>query len=152
MKKGYHLNHIGASKNAIEPLLKAYKMNPHESGLEFELSYAYNATGQFQKAVDILEKALKNNPEDYMFYRELGYSYINLKKPLEAEKIYKKGISISNADSQKAEMAYNMEGVYYQAKDKTKFEEWAKETKKFAKPESQFAKNIVLMETELQKL
>lgn len=149
-RKGYHLNHVGASKNAIPVLLKAYKMNAHEKGLEFELSYAYNATGEFQKAVEVLEKALKNNPKDHMFYRELGYSYINLKKPLEAEKTYKKGILVSNDDSQKAEMAYNMAGVYYQSKEKNKFEEWAKQVKKFAKPESQYAKNIILMENELK--
>lgn len=149
-KKGYFLNHFGASTYAIGPLLKAYKLNPHEKGLEFELSYAYNATGEFQKAVEVLEKALKNNPKDHMFYRELGYSYINLKKPLEAEKIFKKGILVSSDDSQKAEMAYNMAGVYYQSKEKSKFEEWAKQVKKFAKPESQYAKNIALMENELK--
>jgi len=150
VRKGYHLNHIGASKNALEPLLKAYKINPHESGLEFELSYAYNAIGEFQKAVEVLEKALKNNPKDHMFYRELGYSYINLEKPSEAEKIYKKGISISTDDSQKAEMAYNMAGVYYRSKEKNKFQVWAKQVKKFAIPESQFVKNIDLMEAELK--
>ena len=149
-RKGYHLNHIGASKNAVPVLLKAYKMSPHEKGLEFELSYAYNAIGEFQKAVEVLEKALKNNANDPMFYRELGYSFINLEKPLEAEKIYKIGISILKDDSQKAEMAYNMAVVYYQSKEKSKFEEWAKQVKKFAKPESQYAKNIALMENELK--
>lgn len=150
VRKGYFLNHIGASTNALEPLLKAYKLNPHEKGLEFELSYAYNAAGEFKKAVEVLEIALKNNPKDHMFYRELGYSYINMKKPLEAEKVYKKGILVSNDDFQKAEMAYNMAGVYYQSKEKSKFEEWAKQVKKFATPESQYAKNIALMENELK--
>ncbi|RRJ91399.1 tetratricopeptide repeat protein [Flavobacterium macacae] len=149
-RKGYHLNHIGASKNAVPVLLKAYKMSPHEKGLEFELSYAYNAIGEFQKAVEVLEKALKNNANDPMFYRELGYSFINLEKPLEAEKIYKIGISILKDDSQKAEMAYNMAVVYYQSKEKSKFEVWAKQVKKFAKPESQYAKNIILREDELK--
>ena len=150
-RKGYHLNHIGASKSAIPVLLKAYKMSPHEKGLEFELSYAYNATGEFQKAVEVLEKALKNNANDPMFYRELGYSFINLEKLVEAEKIYKIGISILKDDSQKAEMAFNMAGVYFRSKEKGKFEIWSKEVKKFADKNSQFIHYLNQMETEMNK-
>src|SRR5690606_16633785 len=76
--EGYHFNHVGASDLALKPLLKAYEIEPHFDGLEFELSFAYNHLGQYEKAIPILEKAIENNPKNFYFYRELGFSYVNL--------------------------------------------------------------------------
>lgn len=40
--EGYHFNHVGACALALKPLLKAYEIDPHFDGLEFELAFAYN--------------------------------------------------------------------------------------------------------------
>lgn len=135
---GFHYNAVGASKNAIEPLLKAYKIEPHYKGLEFELAYAYNATQNYEKTIEILDKAIKNDPENFWFLRELGFAYKNLGNLEKAEETYKKGISISTDKNQKAEMAVNMTQSYFQIKNKPKFEEWAKITKQYTDKGSQF--------------
>lgn len=148
---GNHLNHAGAVENALISLLKAYEVDPHFKGLEFELSFAYNALQKFDKAIEILEKAIENNPNDYQFYRELGYSYVNLKKIKEAEKTYLKGIKITDKDLEKSEMCVNMAQVYFKMKNEKKFNEWSGRTLKYAKEGSQYAKYIEYFKSEWNK-
>lgn len=130
--EGYHYNHIGQCLKALIPLEKAYKIDPHYEGLEFEIAYAYNALKQYEKAKTILIKAIENNPNNYFFYRELGFAYRYLNKIELAETTYRKGISISDNDFQKSEMAVNMALHYFFAKDREKFDEWGKLTRKFS--------------------
>jgi tetratricopeptide (TPR) repeat protein len=151
VKMGYHYNHVGASQFALKPLLNAYKKDPHFEGLEFELSYAYNALNQFEEAITVLEKAIHNNPNNYFFFRELGFSYKNLNRVEDAERIYKKGISISDNDFEKSEMAVNMAQTYFELRNKTKFDEWAKLTRKFAEKDSRYAKFIDYFESNWDK-
>lgn len=148
---GYHYNHIGVSKNAIEPLLKAYKEEPAYKGLVFELGFAYNATQQFDKAIPVLEKGLKSAPKDQLIFKELGYALINSEQFDKAEKVYLKGISIAETEAIKAEMAVNMSQVFFIQKNKTKFNKWAKITRKHAKDAPQFTKYIDYFEAELNK-
>lgn len=133
VKIGYHYNHVGASKNAIKPLIAAYERDPRFEGLEFELGYAYNATKQYEKAIEVLTKAIQNDSTNSWFYRELGFAYKNINRIADAEKMYNIGISISKDDSQKGEMAVNMAQTYYQLKDKPNFEKWAKLVRRYSK-------------------
>ncbi|WP_396172991.1 tetratricopeptide repeat protein, partial [Flavobacterium sp.] len=89
---GFHYNHVGACEKALVYLEKAYKINPHYEGLEFELAYAYNHLGQYEKSIPVLEKAIKNNPKNYYFFRELGFAYVKQNKIDLAEETYLKGI------------------------------------------------------------
>ncbi len=141
-KNGYHYNHVGASKNAIKPLLEAYKIEPNYKGLEFELAYAYNATKNHEQAIEILTKAIENDPKNFWYLRELGFAYKNIGKLDKAEETYIKGIAISDDKNQKAEMAINMAQSYFQTKNKEKFDEWAKITQQYAEKNSQFDKFI----------
>lgn len=134
---GYHYNHVGASQNAIESLLKAYAIEPHYKGLEFELAFAYNATKNYEKAIEVLTKAIENDANNFWFIRELGFAYKNIGNIEKAEETYKKGIAISNDKNQKSEMAVNMAQSYLQKKDKKKFDEWAKITKQYTDKGSQ---------------
>ncbi|TPN86345.1 tetratricopeptide repeat protein [Aquimarina algicola] len=143
---GYHYNHVGASELALDPLLKAYDIEPHFDGLEFELSFAYNHLGQYEKAILILKRAIENNPKYFYFYRELGFSYKNLNRIEKAEKTYRKGIKMSNNNFEKSEMAINMAQSYFELRNKEKFDEWAKLTKKYAKKGSRYAQFIDLFE------
>jgi len=148
---GNHLNHAGAVENALIPLLKAYKLKPHLKGLEFELSFAYNALKKFDKAIEILEKAIENNPNDFQFYRELGYSYMNLDKIDKAENTYLKGIKMSKSDFEKSEMCVNMAQAYFKIKNEKKFNEWSEKTLKYAKKGSQYVKYIEYFKSEWNK-
>ncbi len=149
--EGYHFNHVGASDLALQPLLKAYEIEPHFDGLEFELSFAYNHLGQYNKAIQILEKAIQNNPENFYFYRELGFSYVNLNQIDKAEKIYRKGIEISDNDFEKSEMAVNMAQAYFKLKNKEKFDEWARLTKKYATNDKRYLQYIEYFEQNWDK-
>ena len=148
---GYHYNHVGASHLALAPLLEAYKKEPHHKGLEFELSYAYNALKQFDEAIIVLEKAIDNDSSNFYFYRELGYAYKNLNKISKAEAVYKIGIAISNNDFEKSEMAVNMAQSYFEIRNKEKFEEWAEITLEYAKEDSQYAKYISIFKENWDK-
>ena len=124
-------------------------MDKHAEGLEFELAYAYNATEQYEKAVSILRVAIENNPNYYFFYRELGYALIRLNKIEEAEETYLIGIKMSDDKFQQSEMAVNMAQAYFNLKNKEKFKEWAKLTKKYADKNSQYVKYIKHWEKEI---
>ncbi len=146
VKIGYLYNKVGASHNAIGPLLKVYEKEPHFQGLEFELAYAYNATKNFDEAISVLNKAIKNEPKNSLYYRELGFALKNQNKLDDAEKTYLKGIKLSKDKSQKAEMAINMAQSYFIAKNKQKFDEWAKLTKKYSEKSSRFCQYIDYLE------
>lgn len=148
---GYHYNHAGACQLALEPLLKAYKMDPHFEGLEFELSYAYNHLGEFEKAIPILDRAIAFNPGNFYFYRELGYAYVNTSRIDEAETTYRTGVDKSNNDFEKSEMAVNMAQAYFNLKNKTKFDEWAKLTRKYAEKDSRYVQYIDYFEQNWDK-
>jgi len=142
---GYFYNHVGACNTALDILNKAYSIEPHHKGLEFELSFAYNALGQYENAIPVLEKAIDNNPNDFFFYRELGFSLCNINKPEDAETVYIKGIEICDNDPQKSEMAVNMAQAYFLSKNKTKFDEWYKITKKYVEKDSQIDQFIEML-------
>jgi tetratricopeptide (TPR) repeat protein len=145
---GYHYNHVGACEKALTFLEKAYKINPHFDGLEFELAYAYNHLGLYEKAIPILDKAISNNPKNYYFFRELGFAYVKQNKIDLAEKTYSKGIKMSDNDFEKSEMALNMTQGYFKSKNRKKFDEWSKITRKYAEPNSQYAQYIDMFEKE----
>ena len=143
---GFHYNHVGACELALEHLEKAYKIEPHHEGLEFELAYAYNALEQFEKSIPILINAIENNKKNFYFYRELGFAYKNVGEIEQAEKIYKKGLRISKNKFEKSEMAVNMAQAYLEQKNRIKFDEWAKLTIKYAEKGSRYAQFIDLFE------
>jgi len=142
VRMGFLYNSVGASHNALEPLLKVYEKEPHFEGLEFELAYAYNATQQFDKAIDVLDKAIKNEPKNFWFYRELGYSYLHQNQINSAERTYLQAMEMTTDKFQKAEMAFNMASYYFSVKNKPKFEEWAKLAKQYADTNSQYYQYI----------
>lgn len=148
---GLHYNSVGGSTYAIPILENAYKKEPHHKGLEFELAFAYNATKQFEKAVPVLEKAIKKNNKDYLLYKELGFALMNLERFDEVEKTYKKGISISEREDMKAEMAANMTSVFLHLNNKTKFFEWIEILKKHTKDNPQMKQYVDLFLSEWNK-
>lgn len=148
---GYHFNHVGASHNAIAPLIKAYNIEPHYKGLEFELAFAYNATKQFKKAIPVLESAIANKNNDQFIYKEFGYSLISLKEFEKADKIFTEGLKNAKDESIKAEMAVNMCSVYFNKKDEKKYKKWLKIANQHVKENSQLSKYITYFETEWKK-
>ncbi|MEP0264246.1 tetratricopeptide repeat protein [Dokdonia sp.] len=93
-------------------------------------------------------KAIDHNPNNFYFYRELGFSYRYLGNIEEAETTYTKGIEISDDDFEKSEMAVNMANYYFLIKNRKKFEEWAKLTRKYSTTERGYNHYIDYFEKE----
>lgn len=148
---GWHYNHMGACEHALIPLLAAYEKEPHYKGLEFEIGFAYNALQAFAEAKEVLEKAYKHDPKDPFILRELGYTYKGLGEIDKAEKIYTDGMKKSKNDFEKSEMALNMAQVYFQLKNRKKFDKWAKLTRKYAEEGSTYAQYIDYYEAQWEK-
>lgn len=138
VKIGSSYNHVGASINALKPLSQVYAVNPHYEGVEFELAYAYNATENYEKAFEVLTKAIGKDPKNFLFFKELGFASLRMGKIEKAEETYKKGIALTNDNQQKSEMALNMTHSYFLLKNRAKFDEWEKITKKYMEKDSQF--------------
>lgn len=151
VKKGYHLNHVGASDIAVTVLEKANKMNSKTKGLLFELAFAYNATKQYDKSIRILHLAIKNETDNYLLYKELIFALINKNQLGNAEVAYGNAVKICKNNSQRVEMAYNLTYAYFSSKNLQKFKEWGTVTKELTDEQSQYYKNVVYMETEISK-
>lgn len=146
---GYFYNHWGESQKALSYLEPVYRLQPETKSVEFELSFAYNALGRYNEALVVLEKAVKRNPEECLLYKELSYAQIYLNKTEEAIASCRSGIQYCTEKNMKAEIAYNMAYTFYKNKDKSRFEEWAAETRKWADTGSVFDKNLGIMEKNL---
>jgi len=142
---GKHYNSAGAAQKALEYLESAYQTEPHASGLEFELPYAYNELKQYDKAIAVLSDAIKNKPDNEMFYRELGYSYMNKGDLDGAMKIYLKGIEVCGERNRetKAEMAWNLAVVYRTQKNDEEFKKWGQNAKSWAPPGTDIYKKLM---------
>lgn len=146
---GYLYNAWNMSAKALTYLEKAYRLNPKFAGVEFELGYAYNALDQFGRAAEVLSGAIATSPKECHLYKELSYANIHLKKIDEASKIAYKGIDVCDEKPIKAEIALNIAIDYFNRKDLSNFNVWAKETRKWATKDDQFSKYLDGMESRI---
>ena len=143
---GRNLNAIDECEAALKYLEKSYKVSPHAEGLEFELSFSYNALQRYDDAIKVLESALKNKPKDIIFFRELGYSQLNKGDFNSAVKTYKDGIEIcsDSQNAERSEMAFNMALIYQQQlKNDEQFKLWGNKAKSWTNENSQIYKSLV---------
>lgn len=150
-RRGFMYNGGNESKNALVFLEKAEKIDPTFKGLQTELAFSYNALGQFDKAETSLKKAIAQNPKDCYTYKELAYTYTKLAQLEKVIETYNSMTTICAEKNFVGETAYNLAFEYFKNKDIANFKKWKLETEKWSKPEDQISKNLVLMETELNK-
>ncbi len=148
---GYMYNGWNECEKALTFLEKAEKIDPNFKGLQTELAFSYNALEKFNKAEICLLKAIKSAPDDCYTYKELAYSYIHQNKTKEVIETYNTMVKRCKEDNFKQEVAFNLAGKYYEAKDKINFKKWKTEAEKWSKSENQYTKNLKLMETGLNK-
>ncbi|HNR15573.1 MAG TPA: tetratricopeptide repeat protein [Chitinophagaceae bacterium] len=142
---GYHYNHVNECHTALTFLEKAYKQKPHAEGLEFELSFAYNALGRYNEAINVLGPAIKNDPKNMLLIRELGYSYLEKKDYSRAIAIYKEGIEKCSDDelATKSEMAVNMASAYKAAGNEEQYKIWGTKAKEWAPKDSPIYNHLI---------
>lgn len=148
---GYMYNGWNECEKALTYLEKAEKIDPNFKGLQTELAFSYNALKIYNKAEICLLKSIKINPNDCYAYKELAYSYIHQEKTKEVIDTYNTMVKTCKEDNFKQEVAFNLAGKHYEAKDKINFKKWKTEAEKWSKSENKFTKNLKLMETELNK-
>ncbi|WP_339920916.1 hypothetical protein [uncultured Flavobacterium sp.] len=148
---GFMYNGWNEIEKALTFLEKAEKIDPNFKGLQTELAFSYNAIGFYDKAEKSLKKAIANNPMDCYTYKELAYTYTKLEQIDKVIATYDVMVKYCKETNFIQETAYNLAFEYFKNKDKTQFNIWKIETKKWSKTENQYIKNITQMEAELNK-
>lgn len=151
VKRGNHLNHVGASDVAITYLEDAQKIDSKAESLLFELGYAYNATQQYEKAIKLLHIGIsKHEKDNWLLYKELIFALVFNKQLKEAEESFKNGLKLKEK-SNVAESSYNIAYGYFLEKNSKKFNEWVSITRQHSESNSQFMKNLEMMKNDLSK-
>jgi tetratricopeptide (TPR) repeat protein len=145
-RMGWIYNAAGESGIALKYLEKAYRGDPADDKVKFEMVFAYNALGRFDDAIKLLEVDIKNKPKDFNLYKELGYAYGGAKKFDKAIEIFKKGLSLfpDNVRSdQRGEMALNTAMAYKDLNNMDEYKKWMLLAKDYYPAESPMYKRIV---------
>lgn len=149
--RGFLYNGYQEFDKALTYLEKAEKINPNYKGLQTELAFSYNALGKFDLAEIALQKDLKINPKECYTLKELAYTYNHLDKRDKSIETYNRMVSDCSNKAFIQETAYNLAFRYFQLKDKTNFEKWNKEARKWSDKENQFTQNLTQLALELNK-
>ena len=149
--RGFLYNGYQEFEKALNYLEKAEKINPNYKGLQTELAFSYNALGKFDLAEIALQKDLKINPKECYTLKELAYTYNHLDKRDKSIETYNRMVSDCSNKAFIQETAYNLAFRYFQLKDKTNFEKWNKEARKWSDKENQFTQNLTQLALELNK-
>lgn len=148
---GYMYNGWNECEKALTFLEKANKIDSKFKGLQTELAFSYNALEKFDKAEVALKKAIEHNPKDCYTYKELAYTYTKLVNFDKVAETYTTMTKICTEQNYIQETAYNLAYSYFEKRDKVKFKKWKTESEKWSKSENQYTKNLIQMETELNK-
>lgn len=148
---GYMYNGWNECAKALTYLEKAKKINPKYQGLEVELAFSYNCLGYYNKAIIELQGALEKDSTDAYVNKELIYAQLKSGQLEKASESCKKAIERCKDQSYNGESCYNILHEYYQKNDKTNFNLWLPETKKWTSNNSDITESIKIMENELNK-
>lgn len=148
-KIGQLLNIWNEPGKALIYLEKAYKMNPEDNNILYELSYSNNALKQYNTAIALLRKLLENNPNNCDAIKEISYSEVKLGNIENAAKYYQRSIDNCKQDYKIGEIAYNIAYAFYVQKNKEKFIYWVEESKKWLKTDSPYIRNLDYMESHI---
>lgn len=123
---GRAYNHIGACEKALTYLEPAYRDDPDDEKLLFELSYAYNALQRLDDSRRVLEQAVQKHPKAFYVRREYAYLFTQSGEWQKAISEYRLCLEICPPDkpNEKAELAMNLAQSLAQAGAKDEAREW----------------------------
>ncbi len=145
-RRGWVYNAAGDGATALKYLEKAYRANPADTKVRFEMEFAYNALGRFDDAIKMLEADIQNKPNDFNIYKELGFAYSGAKNFDKAIATFRKGISLFPDNvrlDQRGEMAVNTAMVYKEMNNIDEYKKWMLLAKEYYPLESVMYKRIV---------
>lgn len=149
---GFMYNGWGECGKALTYLEKALNTDPAYKGLKTELAFSYNCLHQYDKAITVLEDILNENPSDSYTTKEYVYSLVKSRQYDKAAESIRKAIELSKDQKYLDEMCYNLLYEYYANKDKTRFDQWAKETKKWYSKNKKMNAYVDAMKKEMKNL
>ena len=139
---GFEYNRVGASSFALQPLTKAYSLQPDFEGLLYELAFAFNATKQYAATIDLLKKTIKTHKKNARILSEYGFALNQSNKVKEAESVYKKALKYSNDDNLSIEICFNMIQAFYNSQNYKKFNYWVKKFDKRSPKDSPLINHV----------
>jgi adenylate cyclase len=93
---GVYLNYAGRPEEAIQPLKKAFRLNPMPPEFYFyHLGFAYLMTGRYEKAIAEYEKPLHRNPDNLFSHLYLAATYSLAGRGEEAQSAAKEVLRIN---------------------------------------------------------
>ena len=148
---GNQYNGVGASHLALEPLKKAYSIDPKFEDVLYELSFAYNATKQYEKSIELLSTSFEKGNKNISLYKEYGFALAQNNRIEQAEEIYRKALKLTKDDIIRTEISFNMVQAYFKTDNNKKIKYWVKKFKKYAVKGTQMYQFVEYYENEWKK-
>lgn len=148
---GYMYNGWNECAKGLTYLERAQQIDPTFKGLAVELAFSYNCLNQYDKAIIVLQRALEKNATDAYVNKELIYAQIKSGQLDKAAESCKRAIAVCEDKTYHGENCYNLLYEYYVRKDKTNFNAWLAETKKWVSSNAKMMRSVQAMEEELAK-
>jgi tetratricopeptide (TPR) repeat protein len=98
IQKGFALDRMGKSVEAIECYNRALEIDPENLGVKCLKGFAFNNLAEFEKSIECYNEVLKENPEDIFSWYQKGSALESLGRYREAMESYDKALEIDPAD------------------------------------------------------
>jgi tetratricopeptide (TPR) repeat protein len=113
IQKGFALDRMGKSKEALACYDKALEIDPENLGVRCLKGFAFNNLKEFEKSIESYDEVLKVNPDDVFALYQKGSSLESLGRYGEAMKCYDKALEIDPADALIREKKMTLLGLIY---------------------------------------
>jgi len=113
IQKGFALDRIGMSVDALACYDRALELDPDNLGLRCLKGVAFNNLKDFEKSIECYDKVLKVNPEDVFSWYKKGSAMESLGRYGEAMKCYDKALEIDPTDALIRENKMRLLGLIY---------------------------------------
>lgn len=113
LQKGFVLDRLGRSREALDCYNKALEIEPDHLGIKCLKGFAYNNLKDYEKAVECYDEVLKVNSEDIFSLYQKGSVLESLGRYGEAMKAYDRALEIDPADVLIREKKLRLLGLIY---------------------------------------
>jgi len=113
LRKGFVLDRIGRSAEALTCYNKALEIDPDHLGIKCLKGFAYNNLKDFEKAIECYDEVLQVNSDDVFSWYQKGSVLENLGRYGEAMKSYERALEIDPTDVLIREKQMKLLGIIY---------------------------------------
>ena len=113
IQKGFALDRVGKSREALDCYEKALEIEPENLGIKCLKGFAFNNLKEFEKSIESYDEVLKVKPDDVFSLYQKGSVLESLDRYGEAMKCYEKALEIDPTDALIREKQLRLLGVIY---------------------------------------